>query len=549
MMRAAIHARRSTEEHQAASVEVQLAEAKRFIEAQGWTWSAEHIYAEAPISRAEFKKRPTLLKLLNAAEEKAFDVIVTRDESRLGGDMIRTCLLIQDMLDAGVQLYYYISGERVRLDDATAKFMVAAKTFAAELEREKISSRTHEHLLTKARRGLNVGGRVFGYDNVERHNGEYRTHVEYAINEAQADIVRRIFDQYSAGLGLRAIAKDLNQRGVLPPRAGRRGTGSWSTSALHAMLRRERYRGVIVWNQREKTYRKGTKVRIQRDANDWIRVDAPELRIVSDDLWFGVQRRINANLTPRAPAGGRPPRYLLSGIARCAECGGPLTAINGKVANAMVKAYTCAYHRDRGTTVCGSSLRRPVESLNSSIVGWIRENVLSQNVVAEALRYVRQLLGARTQVSDVEVAQLRQDADRLRSEIDRLVQALATSTDSPQAVVEAIASRQQRLTALESQLRAAQAAPEAISLQARRLEGEARRSLNDFSRMLDSNPDEARSALLSLLDGPLVCTPVETSEGPRFQIEGTAVIGRIFTVESSVSNSASPRGFEPLLQP
>ena len=72
------------------------------------------------------------------------------------------------------------------------------------------------------------------------------------------------------------------------------------------MLRRDRYRGVIVWNQREKTYRKGTKVRIQRDANDWIRVDAPELRIVSDDLWFGVQRRINANLTRQASAGGRP---------------------------------------------------------------------------------------------------------------------------------------------------------------------------------------------------------------------------------------------------
>jgi len=61
------------------------------------------------------------------------------------------------------------------------------------------------------------------------------------------------------------------------------------------------YRGVIVWNQREKTYRKGTKVRIQRDANDWIRVDVPELRIVSDDLWFGVQRRIKTNLTPERP--------------------------------------------------------------------------------------------------------------------------------------------------------------------------------------------------------------------------------------------------------
>ena len=98
-------------------------------------------------------------------------------------------------------------------------------------------------------------------------------------------------------------------------------------------------------------------------------------------------------------------------------------------------------------------------------------------------------------------------------------------------------------------MRAAQAAPEAISLQARRLEGEALRRVNDLSGMLDKNPDEARSAMLSLFDGPLVCSPVETSEGPRFQIEGTAVIGRIFTVESSVSNSASPRGFEPLLQP
>jgi hypothetical protein len=136
------------------------------------------------------------------------------------------------------------------------------------------------------------------------------------------------------------------------------------------------------------------------------------------------------------------------------------------------------------------------------------------------------------------------EADRLGGEIDRLVQALATSTDCPQAVVDAIASRQQRLTALEARLRAAEAAPEAISLQARRLESDARRRLNDLSGMLDKNPDQARSAMLSLLDGPLVCTAVETSEGPRFQIEGTAVIGRIFTVESSVSNSASPRGFE-----
>jgi len=38
--------------------------------------------------------------------------------------------------------------------------------------------------------------------------------------------------------------------------------------------------------------------------------------------------------------------------------------------------------------------------------------------------------------------------------------------------------------------------------------------------------------MLSLFDGPLVCTPIETPAGKRFQIEGNAVIGRIFAGEA-----------------
>jgi site-specific DNA recombinase len=60
-----------------------------------------------------------------------------------------------------------------------------ALNFGAELEREKISQRTHEHLLVKARRGLNVGGRVFGYDNVEVKDGERRVRVEYKSTQSR----------------------------------------------------------------------------------------------------------------------------------------------------------------------------------------------------------------------------------------------------------------------------------------------------------------------------------------------------------------------------
>lgn len=189
-LRCALYGRRSTEEHQLASMEVQLEEGKRYIAKNGGTLGPEHVFLDDAISRAEFKKRPGLIALLNAAKAKQFDAVVARDESRLGGDTFRSGLVIQDLLESGIQLHYYYTGERVRCDGAVDKFMIAAWSFAAELEREKTSQRTHEHLMTKARRGLVVGGRVYGYTNVEIREGERRVRVEYRINETECVLNR-----------------------------------------------------------------------------------------------------------------------------------------------------------------------------------------------------------------------------------------------------------------------------------------------------------------------------------------------------------------------
>src|ERR1035441_5237903 len=58
-------------------------------------------------------------------------------------------------------------------------------------------------------------------------------------------VISIVFRRYAAGEGLRTIVYDLNARGVPPPRAGRRGTGSWAVSSLHAIIHRERYCGVL----------------------------------------------------------------------------------------------------------------------------------------------------------------------------------------------------------------------------------------------------------------------------------------------------------------
>ena len=127
---------------------------------------------------------------------------------------------------------------------------------------------------------VSVGGWCFGYGSKEVREGDRRSHAEDVVNEVQADIVREIFERYAGGDGLRTIAKALNARRIPSPQAGKRGTGSWSQSAVRSMLRNERYLGRPIWNRTQKTYKGGTKVRIPRPKCDWIQVELPELRII-----------------------------------------------------------------------------------------------------------------------------------------------------------------------------------------------------------------------------------------------------------------------------
>lgn len=452
MTRAAIYARRSTDEHQAASLDVQLGEARTYCESRGWAVEEAHVFIEDAVSRAEFVKRPALIRMLNAAKDNEFDVIVVRDETRLGGDVTRTGLLIQDILEAGCQLYYYFSDEQVTLDGAVDKFMVAARNFAAELEREKISQRTREHLMVKARQGLNAGGRCYGYENVRVGD-----HTEYRIDEAQAEVVRDVFRRYADGAGYTSIARALNDRGVPPPAAGKRGTGSWSRSQVRSMLMNERYRGVVTWGRSHKTYRGGTKVRVSKPACEVLRIEVPELAIVDDALWEKTRERVakNRKLYKNASFRNREPRHLLTGLARCAECGGPIRADSAKWGGKTIKLYACKYNRSRGRSVCTNGLRRPVEEVDAAIIDHVRRNILSEAVVIEVVREIRHRLKERSKTTGPDLAKLEEQARKLRNEIGNLGEAIAAMGGSP-SLTEKLAERESRLKRIEGQIEAAQ---------------------------------------------------------------------------------------------
>jgi len=277
MIAAAVYVRRSTEQNavadQAKSITRQIEHTTAYARRKGWIIDPANVFSDDGVSRALCgAQRPGLARLLNALKPSPpFQMLVMSEESRLGREAIETGWTLKQIMDAGVRVSFYLEDQERTLDTAMDKAMLSLTNFASEMERERARQRTTDAMIRKARAGHVVGGKVFGYRNVEIVAADgRRSHVTRVVDPSQATIVHRIFEDYAGGFGLVRIAKRLNAEGLTPPRA--RG---WAPSAIREILRRELYRGVVIWNRSAKDVRVGAKQQRRRDEREWIRRDAP----------------------------------------------------------------------------------------------------------------------------------------------------------------------------------------------------------------------------------------------------------------------------------
>ena len=332
---------------------------------------------------------------MNALKPKApFQVLVMSEESRLGREAIETAYALKQLVQAGVRIFFYLEDRERTLDSPTDKIMMSLTAFADELEREKARQRTYDAMIRKAKAGHVTGGRVFGYDNVEIAGPDgQRSHVERRINEAEATVVRRIFELSADGIGLTGIAKTLNADGATSPRPPQGRPAGWVASTVREVLLRPLYRGEILWNQPRKRDRWGQQRQHGRPEAEWLRVSASNLRVVSDELWDAATRAFQTRQTRWSGGGGdrayTTARYLLSGFARCACCGGsmsPQARSHGTGANRFrVAFYGCNAHRSRGPAVCGNQLVARSTTLEAEVLATMRDDIFRPAVIERAI--------------------------------------------------------------------------------------------------------------------------------------------------------------------
>jgi len=283
-MRAVIYARYSSDNQRDASIDDQVRQCRKRIDSDGWRLT--EVYSDHAISGAS-TLRPGYQKMLEDARNGGFDVLIAEAMDRLSRDQEDIAGLYKQLSFADIQIITLSEGEVNELH-------VGLKGTMNALFLKDLAQKTRRGLEGRVRQGKSGGGNAYGYDVVKKMDAAGEPiRGERRINEAEAAIIVRIFDEFIQGRSPKKIAHALNHEGVPGP------TGNtWGPSTIHGNWRRgtgilnnELYIGRLVWNRQRfiKDPNTGKRQARPNPEKEWVIEGVSHLRIVDQDLWDRVK--------------------------------------------------------------------------------------------------------------------------------------------------------------------------------------------------------------------------------------------------------------------
>lgn len=117
-----------------------------------------------------------------------------------------------------------------------------------------------------------------------------------------------------------------------------------------------------------------------------------------------------------------------------------------------VAADTCSKRKNLGSFARDNSFLRRAESIDAAVLGWIRDNVLTEKMRMQTLSSLRQTLANRAQNSGSERPELEAQVQSVKAVLTGLTNTLLVSNDNPEIVLHTISEREKRLVALNARL-------------------------------------------------------------------------------------------------
>ena len=226
-MKAALYARVSTDMQSESSVQEQLRRCRQYADLKGW----EVVDEFTDVGSGMNTEREGFTALMEAD----WDVVIAYKLDRFHRSSANAQLWAKHLNEVGrnfVAIDYDIDTTSVH-----GRLIYTILTALAEMEVELTKERTRMGLQGVKNDGRWVGKPPYGYDSIFKETGDEADKGLLRLNEAEAEVVRMVFDLNAQGESLTGIAECLTSVGVLT----KSGKLRWSTATIGDMIKRKTF--------------------------------------------------------------------------------------------------------------------------------------------------------------------------------------------------------------------------------------------------------------------------------------------------------------------
>ena len=275
-------------------------------------WEFAGVYADEGRSGTSAKHRPEFLRLMQDAEQGQIDIILTKSISRFARNVVDCQRYVKDLKSRGVEVRFEREG--ISSMDASADFIFTMLATVAQEESRSISENVRWRYGKDFEKGVyRLGGnRILGYDMGD--DGKLTPN-------GDAWIIKKVFDNFLAGMNYTEIAADLDAAGAKRLRSDK----PYTAERIRRILRNEYYVGdMLLRKNAPKDFL--TKCPIHTDYTSYYIRDA-HVSIIDRNTWERAKEKLDAVAADKA-AGlvfNCTETHFLYGKAFCGECGAPYT--------------------------------------------------------------------------------------------------------------------------------------------------------------------------------------------------------------------------------
>ena len=510
----AIYARYSSDLQSDASIEDQIRLCEKRAEAEGW--QVVQSYTDHGLSGASMM-RPGIQMLMQDAALGKFTVVIAEAPDRISRDQEDIAGIYKRVTFAGGKIVTLSDGE-------VSDIHIGLKGTMNALFLKDLAAKTHRGLSSRVEKGKSGGGIAYGFDVVKKFNaGGEPIRGDREINKEQAEVVRRIFQDYARGLSPKKIALQLNEEGIEGP-SGK----PWGPSTIYGNRRRgtgiinnELYIGQLIWNRQKFIKDPDTGKRIARlnPKEEWQITDVPHLRIVNQDLWDSVKGRQKALDDKLQFWTKQRRRNLFSYLLKCDCCGGGMSKVSSE-------RIDCSTARNKGS--CHNRLTIKQEDLENTILDALKHYLMDKELLKVFCEEHTNHINALRSQRNATIHQLEKELEKLAKGKQKIIEAIKNGIPASE-VKEELAQIVARRTEIESILETTEEAP--VLLHPNMAFSRYQKEVNALTAALNREETRAEAAdLLRTLIDKIVLKPKE--DGKDYAIDLHGDLAGILTIAS-----------------